>query len=99
MKKARLVWAFLNLSKTIGVNKRPISDSITDHPRSLLVIYGLLFPKVQYILTAFSSSLSMKKRTQESGMATFGYGRVSIKEQTTENQKQEIERAGYQVGY
>ena len=32
-------------------------------------------------------------------MATFGYGRVSTKEQTTENQKQEIERAGYHVGY
>ena len=32
-------------------------------------------------------------------MAIFGYGRVSTKEQTTENQKQEIERAGYQVGY
>ena len=41
----------------------------------------------------------MKKGTQESEMATSGYGRVSIKEQTTENQKQEIERAGYQVGY
>ena len=32
-------------------------------------------------------------------MAIFGYGRVSTKEQTTENQRQEIERAGYQVGY
>lgn len=32
-------------------------------------------------------------------MAVFGYGRVSTKEQTTENQRQEIERAGYQVGF
>ena len=32
-------------------------------------------------------------------MAVFGYGRVSTKEQTTENQKQEIERAGFKVDY
>ena len=32
-------------------------------------------------------------------MAIFGYGRVSTREQTTENQRQEIERAGYQVAY
>lgn len=32
-------------------------------------------------------------------MATFGYGRVSTKEQTTENQRQEIEAAGYNVDY
>lgn len=32
-------------------------------------------------------------------MATFGYGRVSTKDQTTENQKLEIERAGYKVDY
>lgn len=32
-------------------------------------------------------------------MAIFGYGRVSTKEQTTENQKQEIERAGFKVDY
>jgi len=32
-------------------------------------------------------------------MATFGYGRVSTKEQTTENQRLEIEAAGYQVEY
>jgi DNA invertase Pin-like site-specific DNA recombinase len=32
-------------------------------------------------------------------MATFGYGRVSTKEQTTENQRREIEAAGYQVEY
>ena len=32
-------------------------------------------------------------------MAVFAYGRVSIKDQTTENQRQEIERAGYQVEY
>jgi putative DNA-invertase from lambdoid prophage Rac len=31
-------------------------------------------------------------------MATFGYGRVSTKEQTTENQRREIEAAGYAVG-
>lgn len=32
-------------------------------------------------------------------MATFAYGRVSTKEQTTENQRREIEVAGYQVNY
>jgi putative DNA-invertase from lambdoid prophage Rac len=32
-------------------------------------------------------------------MATFAYGRVSSKGQTTENQRQEIQRAGYQVDY
>jgi DNA invertase Pin-like site-specific DNA recombinase len=32
-------------------------------------------------------------------MAIFGYGRVSTKEQTTENQRLEIEQAGYQVDY
>lgn len=30
-------------------------------------------------------------------MAIFGYGRVSTKEQTTENQRREIEAAGYRV--
>lgn len=30
-------------------------------------------------------------------MAVFAYGRVSTKDQTTENQRQEIERAGYKV--
>lgn len=32
-------------------------------------------------------------------MAIFGYGRVSTKEQTTENQRLEIEAAGYKVDY
>jgi putative DNA-invertase from lambdoid prophage Rac len=32
-------------------------------------------------------------------MATFGYGRVSTKEQTTANQRLEIEAAGYPVEY
>jgi DNA invertase Pin-like site-specific DNA recombinase len=32
-------------------------------------------------------------------MATFAYGRVSTKDQTTENQKREIETAGYAVDY
>ena len=32
-------------------------------------------------------------------MAIFAYGRVSTKDQTTENQRLEIERAGYQVEY
>jgi len=32
-------------------------------------------------------------------MATFGYGRVSTKEQTTENQRREIEAAGYAINY
>ena len=32
-------------------------------------------------------------------MAIFGYGRVSTAEQTTDNQRLEIERAGYLVEY
>lgn len=32
-------------------------------------------------------------------MAIFAYGRVSTKDQTTDNQRLEIERAGYQVEY
>jgi DNA invertase Pin-like site-specific DNA recombinase len=32
-------------------------------------------------------------------MAVFGYGRVSTKEQTTENQRREIDAAGYGVDY
>jgi DNA invertase Pin-like site-specific DNA recombinase len=32
-------------------------------------------------------------------MAIFGYGRVSTKEQTTENQRREIEASGYRVDY
>jgi putative DNA-invertase from lambdoid prophage Rac len=32
-------------------------------------------------------------------MAIFGYGRVSTKDQTTENQRREIEAAGYAIGY
>jgi putative DNA-invertase from lambdoid prophage Rac len=32
-------------------------------------------------------------------MATFAYGRVSTKEQTTENQRREIESAGYKVDF
>lgn len=32
-------------------------------------------------------------------MAIFGYGRVSTKEQTTENQRREIEAAGYAVDF
>jgi len=32
-------------------------------------------------------------------MAIFAYGRVSTKDQTTENQRLEIERAGYQVDF
>lgn len=31
--------------------------------------------------------------------ATFAYGRVSTKDQTTENQRQEIERAGYAIKF
>jgi putative DNA-invertase from lambdoid prophage Rac len=37
--------------------------------------------------------------TKEIHMAVFAYGRVSTKDQTTENQRQEIERAGYVVEY
>jgi len=32
-------------------------------------------------------------------MAIFGYGRVSTKDQTTENQRREIESAGYSIAY
>ena len=32
-------------------------------------------------------------------MATFAYGRVSTNDQTTENQRLEIERAGFKVDY
>lgn len=32
-------------------------------------------------------------------MATFAYGRVSTKDQTTENQRQEIEQAGIKIDY
>jgi DNA invertase Pin-like site-specific DNA recombinase len=32
-------------------------------------------------------------------MAVFGYGRVSTKDQTTENQRRDIEVAGYKTGY
>lgn len=32
-------------------------------------------------------------------MATFEYGRVSTKDQQSENQRLELERAGYQVDY
>ena len=32
-------------------------------------------------------------------MATFAYGRVSAKEQSMENQRFEIQQAGYQVDY
>ena len=32
-------------------------------------------------------------------MAVFGYGRVSTKEQQSENQRLELERAGYNVSY
>ncbi|WP_230677083.1 recombinase family protein [Ralstonia solanacearum] len=32
-------------------------------------------------------------------MAIFGYGRVSTREQTTENQRLEIENAGYKIDY
>lgn len=32
-------------------------------------------------------------------MATFAYGRVSIKEQSTENQRLGIQQAGYQLDY
>jgi DNA invertase Pin-like site-specific DNA recombinase len=32
-------------------------------------------------------------------MATFGYGRVSTQDQSTHNQRLEIERAGYSIDY
>jgi hypothetical protein len=32
-------------------------------------------------------------------MATFGYGRVSTQDQSTDNQRMEIERAGYSIDY
>jgi len=45
------------------------------------------------ILAAFSNT------QKERDMATFGYTRVSTKEQTTDNQRMEIEAAGYAVDY
>jgi DNA invertase Pin-like site-specific DNA recombinase len=43
--------------------------------------------------------MSSDQRTAESKMAVFGYGRVSTKEQQSENQRLEVERAGYDVSY
>src|SRR3954462_1786768 len=38
-------------------------------------------------------------RGEVAHMATFGYGRVSTQDQTTDNQRMEIERAGYSIDY
>jgi putative DNA-invertase from lambdoid prophage Rac len=46
----------------------------------------------KYILTPISNTLG-------DAMAVFGYGRVSTKDQTTENQRIEIAAAGYKVDY
>jgi putative DNA-invertase from lambdoid prophage Rac len=43
--------------------------------------------------------MNSDQRTAESKMAIFGYGRVSTKEQQSENQRLELERAGYDVAY
>jgi DNA invertase Pin-like site-specific DNA recombinase len=48
------------------------------------------------ILTPFSN---MSRTQQEQQMATFGYTRVSTKEQTVENQHREIVAAGHQVEF
>jgi DNA invertase Pin-like site-specific DNA recombinase len=38
-------------------------------------------------------------KTRSSSMATFAYGRVSTREQDTENQRLELERAGFQIDF
>jgi putative DNA-invertase from lambdoid prophage Rac len=43
--------------------------------------------------------MNTDQRMAESKMAVFGYGRVSTKEQQSENQRLELERAGYDVAY
>lgn len=48
---------------------------------------------------AHLSTLFFHKNCQNRNMAIFAYGRVSTKDQTTENQRLEIERGGYQVDY
>jgi DNA invertase Pin-like site-specific DNA recombinase len=35
----------------------------------------------------------------ETGMATFAYGRVSTKDQTAENQRQDVEKSGFKIDY
>jgi len=51
-----------------------------------------LFNVLIYIVTVF-------QHVKEEIMAVFGYGRVSTLDQTAENQRLEIERAGYAVEY
>jgi putative DNA-invertase from lambdoid prophage Rac len=43
--------------------------------------------------------MNIDQRMTGSKMAVFGYGRVSTKEQQSENQRLELERAGYDVAY
>jgi putative DNA-invertase from lambdoid prophage Rac len=62
----------------------------------MLEKYRLHFLTGQYILTVFSNSLGANR---EISMATFAYGRVSTKDQTTDNQKLEIENAGFTVDF
>jgi putative DNA-invertase from lambdoid prophage Rac len=47
----------------------------------------------------FKCILSVFEQLSWEYMATFGYGRVSTREQTTENQRLEIELAGYSVEF
>lgn len=52
----------------------------------------------QYVF-AHLSTLFFHKSYLNTNMAIFAYGRVSTKDQTTENQRLEIERGGYQVDF
>lgn len=62
---------------------------------ALLENYGLHFLTGSDILTAFSNMLKL----MGAKMATFGYTRVSTKEQTVENQHREIAAAGHRVEF
>jgi len=43
--------------------------------------------------------MAIDQRMTQSRMTVFGYGRVSTREQQSENQRLELERAGYDVAY
>jgi putative DNA-invertase from lambdoid prophage Rac len=49
------------------------------------------------LLNSTRQSLTTKMKGND--MATFAYGRVSTKDQTTENQRLDIEKSGFSVDY
>jgi hypothetical protein len=51
-----------------------------------------------YLLNMLKFRMGVFKHARAT-MASFGYGRVSTREQTTENQRLELEAAGYAVKY